>query len=187
MVTKPESPRHLESRNREVRRRPEMDRKWTPRIEEAILDVIAKTGSPRAASKLTNVSESTISDHRKRDFTFRQKYAQAMENAFHAVLGKAFERSLEDENPSDRLIEVLLRLRWPERLSKFMQPAYSAGSGTGGGGLNPMVIARMDPEDRTQLINLLTKYQEVEGDVALQPEQSYDLAALPCVEDAELG
>jgi hypothetical protein len=40
-----------------------------------------------------------------------------------------------------------------------------------------MVIARMPSEDRTALISLLEKYQEVAGDVALEV-QAHDLALL---------
>lgn len=66
--------------------------------------------------------------------------------------------------PSDRLTEVLLRLRWPERLGSFLQVA---GEASGSGALDPMVIARMPSEDRASLIALLEKYQQVQGDLAL--------------------
>jgi len=92
-------------------RRPAMDRRWAPAVAERVLAVIARTGSPKMASKATGVSVATIHDHRKRDLEFGTRYGEAMDAAFHNVLGRAFERSLDEDEPSDRLIEVLLKFR----------------------------------------------------------------------------
>lgn len=146
------------------RRRPELDRRWSPEVEDAVLEIIGRTGSPKRAAEEVGVSASTIHDHRRRDPEFRARYAVAMDDAFTAVLGHAFTRSFDEVRPSDRLTEVLLRLRWPERLGSFLQVA---GDNTGAGGLDPMVIARMPSEDRNALISLLEKYQQVQGDLAL--------------------
>lgn len=151
----------------EGRRRPEMDRRWSPEVEGAVLEIVSRTGSPKRASEEVGVSASTIHDHRRRDPEFRARYAVAMDDAFTAVLGHAFTRSFDEVRPSDRLTEVLLRLRWPERLGSFLQ---MAGDGAGSGGLDPMVIARMPSEDRTALITLLERYQQVQGDLALETE-----------------
>lgn len=159
----------------EGRRRPEMDRRWSPEVEDAALEVVSRTGSPKRASEEVGVSVSTIHDHRRRDPEFRARYAVAMDDAFTAVLGHAFTRSFDEVRPSDRLTEVLLRLRWPERLGSFLQVA---GGDAGSGGLDPMVIARMPAEDRSALIALLEKYQEVAGDVALDVEASDGVALL---------
>lgn len=148
----------------EGRRRPEMDRRWSPEVEAAVLEIVARTGSPKRASEEVGVSVSTIHDHRRRDPEFRARYAVAMDDAFTAVLGHAFTRSFDEVRPSDRLTEVLLRLRWPERLGSFLQVV---GDASGSGGLDPMVIARMPPDDRASLIALLEKYQQVQGDLAL--------------------
>lgn len=154
------SERALETR--EVRR-PLMDRRWSPAVAERVLDIVAKTGSPKMASKATGVSVATIHDHRRRDADFGARYGAAMDTAFHQVLGKAFERSLADEEPSDRLIEVLLKFRWPERLNAFL--AFTADGGSAAAapaGLDPRIIARMEPADRAALIDLLGKYLAVE-------------------------
>jgi len=156
------------------RRRPEMDRVWTREVEDAVLEIISRTGSPKRAAEEVGVGASTIHDHRRRDPEFRHRYAVAMDDAFNAVLGHAFSRSFDEVKPSDRLTEVLLRLRWPERLGQYLQ---ASGGAAGGGGLDPMVIARMPSEDRTALIALLERYQEVAGDVALEV-QANDLALL---------
>jgi hypothetical protein len=147
-------------------RRPELDRRWTPAIEEKVLEIVAKTGSPKMASQHIGVSVATIHDHRRRDPEFGAKYSAAMDTAFHQVLSKAFERSMADVEPSDRLIEVLLKFRWPERLNGFLAFTAEGGSGANApAGLDPRVIARMEPNDRTALIELLGKYLVVETEV----------------------
>jgi hypothetical protein len=158
---------------REVRR-PEKDRRWSPVIETRVLDIVARTGSPKMASETVGVSVATIHDHRRRDAEFGARYGAAMDTAFHQVLSKAFERSLADEEPSDRLIEVLLKFRWPERLNGFL--AFTADGGSAASapaGLDPRIIARMEPGDRALLIDLLGKYLVVEveakADGALVP------------------
>lgn len=144
-------------------RRPAMDRRWTPAIAERVLDIIGRTGSPKMASKATGVSTAMIHDRRKRDLEFGARYGEAMDAAFHNVLGRAFERSLDDEEPSDRLIETLLKFRWPERLPGFLAVVGEGPADTSGPvGLDPRVIAKMPPTDRIALIGLLEKYMDVE-------------------------
>jgi hypothetical protein len=159
MTTKARS-RALETRDI---RRPAMDRKWSPTVEARVLDIVARTGSPKTAANATGVSATTIHDHRKRDLEFGSKYAQAMDAAFHHVLGRAFERSLDEDEPSDRLIEVLLKFRWPERLNGFLAVVGdSPADASGPIGLDPRVIAKMLPTDRVTLIGLLEKYMDIE-------------------------
>lgn len=153
-------------------RRPTMDRRWSSAIEAKVLDIVSRTGSPKRASEAVGVSVATIHDHRRRDADFGARYGAAMDTAFHEILGKAFERSLDDEEPSDRLIEVLLKFRWPERLNGFL--AFTAEGGamaSSPAGLDPRVIARMEPKDRAILVDLLGKYLaaevEAKGDAAL--------------------
>lgn len=151
---------------REVRR-PEKDRRWSPAIEARVLDIVARTGSPKMASEAVGVSVATIHDHRRRDADFGARYAAAMDTAFHQVLSKAFERSMDDAEPSDRLIEVLLKFRWPERLNGFLAFTAEGGSAaTAPAGLDPRVIARMEPNDRAALIGLLGKYMTTEAEAA---------------------
>ena len=101
--------------SREVRR-PELDRRWSPAVEAQVLDIVARTGSPKMAAEQIGISVATVHDHRRRDPEFGAKYSAAMDTAFHVILGRASERSLDEAEPSDRLIEVLLKFRWPEIL-----------------------------------------------------------------------
>lgn len=157
------------SESREVRR-PELDRRWSPSIEERVLDIVARTGSPKMAAEQIGISVATIHDHRRRDAEFGAKYGVAMDTAFHQVLSKAFERSMDDVEPSDRLIEVLLKFRWPERLNAFLAFTADGGStASAPAGLDPCVIARMVPADRAALIDLLGRYLTVEADAAIKP------------------
>lgn len=58
---------------------------------------------------------------------------------------------------------MLLKFRWPERLNGFLAFTAEGGSAaTAPAGLDPRVIARMEPVDRTMLIDLLGRYLVVE-------------------------
>jgi hypothetical protein len=140
-----------------------MDRRWSAAIEAQVLDIVARTGSPKLAAEQLGISVATIHDHRRRDPEFGASYGAAMDTAFHQVLSKAFERSMADVEPSDRLIEVLLKFRWPERLNGFLAITGDGGSAAAApAGLDPRVIARMQPADRVALIGLLERYLDVE-------------------------
>jgi hypothetical protein len=158
------------SESRDVRR-PELDRRWSSEIEITVLDIVAKTGSPKMAAEHIGISVATIHDHRRRDAEFGAKYGAAMDTAFHQVLSKAFERSMADVEPSDRLIEVLLKFRWPERLNGFLAfTAEGGSSATAPAGLDPRIIARMEPNDRAALIALLGRYLSAETEANVDRE-----------------
>jgi len=151
--------------SREVRR-PERDRKWSSEIEERVLEVVARTGSPQKAAELAGIGASTIHDHKRRDPDFGARYAEAMEAAFHAVLGRAFDRSLDELEPSDRLIEVLLKFRFVDRAPAFDPTAPDGARTDGPAGLDPRVIARMAPADRAALAQALGRYVSTETEIS---------------------
>ena len=64
----------------EGRRRPEMDRRWSPEVEQAVLEIVSRTGSPKRAAEEVGIGASTIHDHRRRDPEFRARYAVAMDD-----------------------------------------------------------------------------------------------------------
>jgi hypothetical protein len=150
--------------SREVRR-PDRDRRWTPEVAERVLDVVARTGSPKRASELVGISASAIHDHKLRDPDFGARYQQAMDAAFHAVLGRAFDRSLDEEEPSDRLIEVLLKFRFVDRAPAFDPTSPDAARSDGPAGLDPRVIARMAPAARAALAQALGAYVATETEL----------------------
>jgi len=160
MTREPENlPATKKDTARAVRRKTK-DRVWSDHVAARTLEIVANTGSPKIAAQKLNVSVATIMDHRARDPEFGEKYRQAMDAAFHNVVGRAFELSLDEENPSERLIEVLMKFRWPDRLATFLMPANSTADAKG---LNPAVIARMSEGNRKTLMGLLEKYLEVES------------------------
>jgi len=150
--------------SREVRR-PERDRRWTPEVEERVLEVVARTGSPQKAAELAGIGASTIHDHKRRDPDFGARYAEAMEAAFHQVLGRAFDRSLDELEPSDRLIEVLLKFRFVDRALAFDPTSPDAARSDGPAGLDPRVIARMAPAERAALAAALGSYVRTETEL----------------------
>ena len=64
-------------------RRPEMDRRWSPAVEVQVLDIVARTGSPKMAAEHIGISVATIHDHRRRDAEFGARYGAAMDTACH--------------------------------------------------------------------------------------------------------
>lgn len=143
---------------------------WSPEVAARVLEVVSATGSPSMAAKELGIHAHTIHYHRRTDPDFAQAYAQAMDNAFHQVLGHAFARSMDPVAPSDRLTEVLLKFRWNDRLQDML--IVNAGA-QGVAGLDTRVIARMDPADRADLIRLLEKYLKASHD-----QEEFDPLAL---------
>lgn len=133
--------------------------KWSPAVAERVLEVIAETGSPKKAAEAAGVSPRLINYYCHSDPDFGHAYAVATDVAFQRVLGRAFERSLDEEAPSDRLTEVLLKLRFADR---FNHMVVTQNTSTNAIGLEPAVIARMAPGDRDALITLLDRYVEAE-------------------------
>lgn len=163
------------ARPRAIARKPNLDRRWTPEVEARVLEIVAKTGSPKRAAETIGVSASTIHDHKLRDPDFGVKYGQAMDTAFHAVLGRAFDRSLDEDEPSDRLIEVLLKFRFVDRAPAFDPSAMDTVRTDGPLGLDPRVIARMSASDRVSLAGALSRYVEHEIDMRADNALTIDI------------
>lgn len=138
------------------------NRKWSPKLAERVLKKVAETGSISLAAEAEGIHIQTVYYHQKRDPEFAAAYSEAMDAAFHNVLGHAFTRSMDAEKPSDRLTEVLLKFRWPERLSSFLSISEGGERTDGPANLDPRVIAKMDPADRTTLVTLLEKYLDAQ-------------------------
>lgn len=139
----------------------QMQVKWNDDMAARVLEVVSRTGSAMRAAEHCGVHHQTIHYHRRTDPAFAAAYQTAMDDAFHAVLGRGMDLALDEVKPSERLIETLLKFRWPERLQSFLAVQTNSAPA----GLDPAVIARMDPSDRMMLANLLEKYL----DAASQP------------------
>lgn len=128
--------------------------KWDDQMAERVLAIVSRTGSATKAADMVGIHYQTIHYHRRTDVEFAARYQQAMDDAFHAVLSRGMDLALDEVKPSERLIETLLKFRWPERLQSFLAVQTNSAPA----GLDPAVIARMEPADRMMLASLLEKY-----------------------------
>jgi len=130
--------------------------KWSPAVAQIVLENIAVTGSPRKAAAAVGVSPRLIQYYRQTDPDFSAEYAQAMDTAMHSVLGVAMERSLDPESPSEKMVELMVKFRFPRHFDQLVVQTENRSAI----GLDAAVIARMAPADRDALITLLDKYVE---------------------------
>ncbi len=133
-------------------------RKRTPEMEAIVLDIVGRTGSPRKAAELVGIHPRTIQSWRKTDADFAARYREAMASASELVMGKAHELALDDVEPSVPIILAMMKFR-AERLSLL---ADVEGGATTTGGLDPAIVAKMEPQDRIALLTLLRKYLDVQ-------------------------
>jgi hypothetical protein len=68
------------------------NRKRTPEMEAIVLDIVARTGSPRKAAELVGIHPQTIQNWRSTDADLAARYRDAMASASELVMGKAHER-----------------------------------------------------------------------------------------------
>jgi hypothetical protein len=120
--------------------------------------VIARTGSPKKAAELVGIHPQTIVSWRRRDAEFAAKYREAMAGACERVMGKAHELALDELEPSVPIILAMMKFR-AERLS--LHHDGEEGSRTSEG-LDPAIVAKMEPQDRVALLTLLRKYLDVQ-------------------------
>lgn len=130
--------------------------KWSPAVAQIVLENIAVTGSPRKAAAAVGVSPRLIQYYRQTDPDFSAEYAQAMDTAMHSVLGVAMERSLDPDAPSEKMVELMVKFRFPRHFDQLVVQTENRSAI----GLDAAVIAKMAPADRDALITLLDKYVE---------------------------
>ena len=133
-------------------------RKRTPEMEAIVLDIVGRTGSPKKAAELVGIHPGTIQSWRKTDADFAARYREAMASASELVMGKAHELALDDIEPSVPIILAMMKFR-AERLS--LHHDGEEGSRTSEG-LDPAIVAKMEPQDRVALLTLLRKYLDVQ-------------------------
>lgn len=173
-------------------------RKLDARRKAIFIATLRDTASAMKAAEAAGVCVDTAYAARKEDVEFRAQWQEAVDVALDQLLGEAFRRAVqgvaepvvqggrwveyEDEDGetkrltitkySDRMLEVLMRLRFGQELSQRVTVTTE-----GPLGLEPEVLMRMAPEDRRFLLELLRNYAAL-----VQPEAAGHLptrAALP--------
>jgi hypothetical protein len=161
-----------------ARRREKFDRS----AREHFLAVLGQTASPTRAAAAVGVSRTWAYAARERDFEFKIAWDEAVDLAMERLLEESYRRAVDgveepvvqggrvvsvrdpetgEERPfsvirySDRLMEVLLKFRYPDQMADRLR----ADVRVDGLGLAPEALLRMTPSERRTLIALLTKYR----------------------------
>lgn len=155
--------------------------KFNDKARDLFLEVLAETASPKRAAEAVGVSRTLAYEYRKQDDEFRARWDAAVEVAMERLLEESFRRAVEgveepvvhggrlatrtaddgDEVPltvrrySDRLLEVLLKFRYPDAMADRLRADVSVG---GSLGIDAPALLRMSPEERASLKSILTKY-----------------------------
>lgn len=157
---------------------------FTPERRALFLQVLADTCSPKQACAVVGIARSSAYHHREKDLEFAAQWDAAVAEALDAVLEESYRRAVVGVNEpvvyqgdiskdadgkpvtvtkySDRLLELLMKWRYPEQMADRLR-VRSDGSG-----LDSRALLAMSPEERTQLVALLSKYAEA------LPEQTED-------------
>lgn len=162
-------------------------RKFTRKVQDRFVDVLAETASPKRAAEVVGVSRRLAFEYKQKDAEFRTRWDAAIELAMERLLEESFRRAVEGveepvvyqgklatradpesgaESPltvtrySDRLLEVLLKFRFPDQMSDRLR----ADVNVAGTGLDPQALLRMPASDRSALTLLLTKYKEANNE-----------------------
>lgn len=158
---------------------------FTPELKALFLQVLGDTCSPKAAASTVGVSRQTCYYHRDNDLEFRAEWDKRIERALDTVLEESYRRAVVgidepvvfqgqisktldadgNERPltirkySDRLLEVLMKWRYGDKLADRLRVRVEDT------GLSPEALLAMPSDERAQLVALLSKY------VTARPEQ----------------
>lgn len=151
---------------------------FTPALKAVFLQVLADTCSAKTAAAAAGVSRQTCYYHRENDLEFRAAWDRCIETALDAVLEESYRRAVKGveepvvfqgristtldaegkERPltvtkySDRLLEVLMKWRYGDKLADRLRVRVEDT------GLSPEALLAMPAEERAQLAALLSKY-----------------------------
>lgn len=123
--------------------------------KERFLELLEETCSVKDAAAAAGVHLSMVYHRKKQDIEFSRKWDAAVERGLDDLLGVAHKRAVAKK--SDRLLEMLLKFRYGDRMADRLSVKVEASTG-----LNPDVLLLMAPQDRMALINLLSKYLDAE-------------------------
>lgn len=129
--------------------------KFTPEIKERFLAALEETCSVKHAAEACLVSRYTAYHHKKLDLEFSRRWDEAIERALDDLLGEAHKRATVEK--SDRLLEVLLKFRYGDRMADRLAVKVEQTTG-----LNPDALLAMSAQDREALRQLLGKYTQSE-------------------------
>lgn len=156
--------------------------KFTKAAREHFLEVLRSTASPTRAAAAVGVSRTCAYLARDKDLEFRVAWDNAVELAMDRLLEESYRRAVDgveepvisggrvvsvrdpetgEERPfsvtrhSDRLMEILLKFRYPDRLAERLRADVKID----GLGLAPEALLKMSATERRALIALLTKYR----------------------------
>lgn len=161
---------------------------FTPALKALFLNVLSDTCSPKAAAATCGISRSAAYYARDNDLEFRAEWDKCIETALDTVLEESYRRAVKGveepvvfqgristtldaegkERPltitkySDRLLEVLMKWRYGDKLADRLRVRVEDT------GLSPEALLAMPSEERAQLVALLSKY------VTARPEQEDD-------------
>jgi hypothetical protein len=168
--------------------RPSIPNTFTPERKARFLEVLADTCSPKQAAAAVGIVRSTAFYHRANDMEFAAAWDRAIEEALDVLLEESYRRAVVghdepvihqgrlavqvdpetgEERPltvrkfSDRLMEVMLKWRYPQMADKLSVKVESTG-------LNAEALLAMPADERKQLVTLLSKY------AANKPEEQDD-------------
>ena len=157
--------------------------KFDRRAREHFVAVLGQTASPTRAAAAVGISRTWAYAARERDLEFRVAWDKAVELAMERLLEESYRRAVDgveepvvqggkvvwvrdpdsgEERPfsvtrySDRLMEVLLKFRYPDQMADRLRADVKVD----GLGLAPEALLRMTADERRTLIALLTKYRD---------------------------
>jgi hypothetical protein len=128
---------------------------FTTERKQLFLEKLEETCSVKQAAEAVGVNRRTAHHHKKQDLEFSREWDAAIERALDELLGEAHKRATLEK--SDRLLEVLLKFRYGDRMADRLSVKVEASTG-----LSQDVLLLMTPEDRLALLDLLGKYLDAE-------------------------
>lgn len=137
---------------------------FTPELRERFLELLEETCSPKRAAEACGIHRRTAFEHKQRDAAFRARWEAALETALDGLLGEAYARATEGK--SDRLLEVLLKFRFGDRMAERLRVKVEAQTG-----LSFEALQRMSEEDQARLVPLLERYAEAEREALAEADR----------------
>lgn len=128
---------------------------FTPDKKQLFLELLEETCSPKRAAEAVGISRKTAHHHKRQDLQFAKDWDAAIERGLDDLLGEAHRRATVEK--SDRLLEVLLKFRYGDRMADRLAVKVEQSIG-----LDADALLQMSDEDRRALMNLLGKYTDAE-------------------------